>query len=87
LVVRLPLKTLPKQRYSTAERREIDHGVTGFHTRNVREAKAILRELVESDELRMRVGEAARDRVRQCRSIKVTADEWHDPIDRLLQDR
>lgn len=59
---------------------EIEHGVTGFHAKNENEAQELVRELVEDDELRRRVGQQAHDYVVEHRSSETAAMQWHEVL-------
>ena len=59
---------------------DIEHGVTGFHAADAREAREILRELVADPALRARVGGAARAHVREHRAAEKTAQAWSEAI-------
>ena len=59
---------------------EIEHGVTGFHASTPEEMGEILRELVDDEDLRRRVGAAAKAHVTEHRSAQVAAEQWADVL-------
>lgn len=63
----------------------ITHGVTGFHARDARSMKQLLLTLVDDEELRTSVGEAARDYVLRHRTMETVVSQWRDAFDELVQ--
>lgn len=59
---------------------EIEHGVTGFHAADPKEMSEVARILLADDELRQRVGEAAREYVRERRSMEAMAPQWFEVL-------
>ena len=59
---------------------DIEHGVTGFHASTPAEMGEIVRELVEDEDLRLRVGAAAKAYVTEHRSAQVAAEQWVDVL-------
>ncbi|WP_028057397.1 glycosyltransferase family protein [Candidatus Solirubrobacter pratensis] len=59
---------------------EIEHGVTGFHASRPAEMREILAELVADEDLRRRVGAAAKADVSERRSFQVTSRQWVDVL-------
>ncbi|GAC1533814.1 MAG: hypothetical protein NVS3B1_28250 [Marmoricola sp.] len=57
---------------------DIEHGVTGFHAANAREAAEIVMELVDDEDLRRRVGATAREHMRLHRDMPIMARQWLD---------
>jgi hypothetical protein len=55
---------------------DIEHGVTGFHASTPAEVGEIVRELVDDEALRLRVGAAAKAYVTEHRSAQVAAEQW-----------
>jgi hypothetical protein len=55
---------------------DIEHGVTGFHATTPEEMGEIVRELVDDEALRLRVGAAAKQYVTEHRSAQVAAEQW-----------
>lgn len=55
---------------------DIVHGVTGFHAASPQEAGHLMRELVLDPQLRIAVGEAAREEIRATRDMRVTSQAW-----------
>lgn len=55
---------------------DIEHGVTGFHASTPEEMGEIVRELVDDEALRLRVGAAAKAYVTAQRSAQVAAERW-----------
>jgi hypothetical protein len=55
---------------------DIEHGVTGFHASTPAEMGEIVRELVDDEALRLRVGAAAKAYVTEHRSAQVAAEQW-----------
>jgi glycosyltransferase involved in cell wall biosynthesis len=55
---------------------EIEPGVTGFHASSPGEMRVILESLIDDPVLRERVGSAAREHVREHRSIAAVSREW-----------
>ena len=55
---------------------DIEHGVTGFHASTPEEMGEIVRELVDDEALRLRVGVAAKQYVTEHRSAQVAAEQW-----------
>lgn len=62
----------------------IKPGVTGFHANSPMVMEATLNRLVRDEELRTRVGAAAKDYVLKERSINVAAQQWADVFEELL---
>ena len=60
---------------------ELEDGVTGFAAGTPAEAQAALERLVDDAELRMRVGGAAREHVREHRSAAVAARRWAEVLE------
>ncbi len=59
---------------------DIEHGVTGFHASTPDEMGEIVRELVDDEALRLRVGLAAKAYVTEHRSAQVAAEQWADVL-------
>jgi Glycosyl transferases group 1 len=59
---------------------DIEHGVTGFHASTPQEMGEIVRELVDDEDLRLRVGAAAKAYVTEHRSAQVAAQQWADVL-------
>jgi glycosyltransferase involved in cell wall biosynthesis len=59
---------------------DIVHGETGFHASSALEAAEIVMELVDNEQLRQQVGEAARGHVIVHRDMSVAARQWLDVI-------
>jgi glycosyltransferase involved in cell wall biosynthesis len=55
---------------------EIEDGVTGFHAPGPGEVERILLRLVDSEEERLRVGEAARAHLLEHRTMRAMAPQW-----------
>jgi glycosyltransferase involved in cell wall biosynthesis len=59
---------------------DIENGVTGFHASTPAEMGEIVRELVDDEELRLRVGAAAKAYVSEHRSAQAAAEQWADVL-------
>ncbi len=59
---------------------EIEHGVTGFHAEGPAEVREHLERLVAEPELRHAVGEVARARVTEHRSIQAVSADWRTAL-------
>ncbi len=57
---------------------DIEHGITGFHASTPQEASECLRILVNDEQLRTRVGEAARQYVLRERTAADAAAQWFE---------
>jgi glycosyltransferase involved in cell wall biosynthesis len=64
---------------------DIEHGVTGFHAKNAQAAGRLLLELVDDEELRTSVGQAAREYVVEHRRMARVAQDWRDVFDQLTE--
>lgn len=62
----------------------INHGVNGFHASTPQEAGELVRELVDDDAMRVRVGEAARTYVAENRDMTIACRQWESAFRRLL---
>jgi glycosyltransferase involved in cell wall biosynthesis len=59
---------------------DIEHGVTGLHAATPEQAREALFALLADEALRTRIGAAARDHVREHRSIQAVAPMWQKAI-------
>lgn len=64
---------------------EIEHGVTGFHASTPIEARDLVLQLVDDDDLRQRVGAAAREHVRSQRAMRVMVHQWGEVFREVLE--
>jgi glycosyltransferase involved in cell wall biosynthesis len=55
---------------------EIEDGVTGFHATTTEEAEQLLLRLVDDEDLRLRVGAAAREHLLAHRTMRTMAAQW-----------
>jgi glycosyltransferase involved in cell wall biosynthesis len=62
---------------------EIEDGVTGLHAATAGEARAAMLALIADADLRVRIGEAAREHVREHRSMAVACRAWDVPLGAL----
>lgn len=63
---------------------KIEHGVTGFHAASAPEAGVLMKQLVEDEDLRKSVGEAAREYVLSERAFGIAVESWIDMIRDVL---
>jgi len=64
---------------------DITHGVDGFHANSAAEVPELLRELVDDEELRTRVGANARKYVEEKRDMRVAVRQWEAMFEALLE--
>lgn len=62
---------------------KIEHGVTGFHARSPLELELHLQVLLTDKDLRIKVGDAAREYVRNNRAINHAAHQWQVVFDKV----
>lgn len=63
---------------------DIEHGVNGFHANTPREAGELMRQLIDDEELRTRVGQAAHEYVRTQRDMRLAVQQWEQMFDDVL---
>lgn len=64
---------------------EVQNGQTGMTAITPQQVAEALLALVDDSELRTRIGEAAREHVREKRAIEVVAKKWVGVFERVLE--